>query len=269
MDEIEREIGVLAEMALGARDLRDFDRAWFEHLRPAIGFEAACSVWTNQHGVTLHAAAVGYSESTLRDRFSLFMGELTEQEVAGFSSGKPALDLEVVSTRRRQQLTVYRELLIPANVSCFTTSVWHSRWGVFGFHLARCKGATRFKARQLEKLARLLTGVKVGQALLAADELRSLPDSDWWVQAWQLSARESDVARLAARGLANPEIARLLRVSPHTVRNQLANVFRKAFVGSRAELVFAMNSPISLRAECERKRRAPSAAWSTFLERGL
>ena len=76
------------------------------------------------------------------------------------------------------------------------------------------------------------------------------------------------MVRLVARGLSNPEIGALLRVSPHTVRNHLASVFRKASVSSRAELVFAMNAPAVLGEGAERTRRTQSAAWRAFLEHG-
>jgi DNA-binding CsgD family transcriptional regulator len=268
MDSIEREIGLLAEMALGARDLHEFELDWLEQLRRSIGFETACSVWTNHQGVTLQAATLGYPEMTLRQRFSLYMGELSRDEVSGFSGGKPAIDTEVVSTRRREELTVYRELLLPSRVACFVTQVWHSRWGVFGYHLARCRGASSFTSRHVDRLERLGAGLKLGQALLAADQLRASPEQDWWTQAWGLSRRECDMARLAARGLSNPEIAGVLRVSPLTVRNHLASVFRKAAVSSRTELVFAMNAPLRLGMDGERERRSRSAAWNAFLEHG-
>jgi len=268
MDPVERELGLIAEMALGARDLAEFEGEWLDAVRRSIGFETACSVWTNHRGVTLHAAALGYSERVLRARFSLYMGELTQAEVAGFSGARPAIDSDVVSGRRRESLTVYRELLVPASVSCFVTNVWHSRWGVFGFHLARCRGTTRFVSRHVERLSRLVLGVKLGQALLAADQLRATPDGEWWAPAWGLSRRECEMVRLVGRGLSNPEIATLLRVSRHTVRNHLASVFRKAAVSSRAELVFAMNAPEVLGSDGERARRTHSAVWKAFLEHG-
>ena len=267
MDSVERELGLLAEMALGARDLAEFERDWLAALQRSLGFETACSVWTNHHGVTLHAATLGYPERVLRERFSLYMSELTPDEVAGFSRDAPAIDTEVVNAQRRESLTVYRELLRPSGVTSFVTNVWQSRWGVFGFHLARGRGSTGFGIRHVERLGRVAAGVKLGQALLAADQLRASPDGDWWSHAWGLSRRECEMARLVARGLSNPEIGALLRVSPHTVRNHLAAVFRKAAVSSRAELVFAMSTPAVLGVERQRGRRSANVAWNTFLER--
>ena len=52
-----------------------------------------------------------------------------------------------------------------------------------------------------------------------------------------LSERELDVLRLAARGLANKEIARRMGLSIRTVHSHLANIFTKMHVGSRTEAV--------------------------------
>ncbi len=51
-----------------------------------------------------------------------------------------------------------------------------------------------------------------------------------------LSAREREVALLAARGLSNQEIADRLFLSVRTVGNHLQNAYTKLGVGSRAEL---------------------------------
>jgi NarL family two-component system response regulator LiaR len=52
-----------------------------------------------------------------------------------------------------------------------------------------------------------------------------------------LSEREFDVLRLAARGLANKEIADRLGLSIRTVHAHLASIFTKMHVGSRTEAV--------------------------------
>ncbi len=54
---------------------------------------------------------------------------------------------------------------------------------------------------------------------------------------YDLTPREAGVARLVAAGCSNPEIARLLFVSRHTVEDHLKKVYAKLSVNSRSELV--------------------------------
>jgi len=53
----------------------------------------------------------------------------------------------------------------------------------------------------------------------------------------QLSPREEEIFSYLQRGYSNRQIALVLGTSPLTVRNQLARLFRKVGVSSRAELV--------------------------------
>ncbi|MDR2723531.1 MAG: helix-turn-helix transcriptional regulator, partial [Cellulomonadaceae bacterium] len=52
----------------------------------------------------------------------------------------------------------------------------------------------------------------------------------------ELTAREDEIARLAASGMSNQEIARRLLISVRTVENHLHRVFRKLGVENRAEM---------------------------------
>jgi DNA-binding NarL/FixJ family response regulator len=49
-----------------------------------------------------------------------------------------------------------------------------------------------------------------------------------------LTPRELDVLRLVGQGLSNPEIARQLVLSEHTVHRHLANILSKLGLSSRA-----------------------------------
>ena len=52
------------------------------------------------------------------------------------------------------------------------------------------------------------------------------------VDSGRLTARESDVLRLLARGCTYAKVADLLGVSPHTVTSHIKNVYRKLGVHS-------------------------------------
>ena len=63
-----------------------------------------------------------------------------------------------------------------------------------------------------------------------------------------LSARERQIVDCLARGLSNKEIARILAVSPETVKSHLKNIYAKLDVTSRLQAV---------RWAQDRMRRAP------------
>jgi two-component system, NarL family, response regulator LiaR len=56
-------------------------------------------------------------------------------------------------------------------------------------------------------------------------------------QETELSERETEILKLAARGMSNQSIATLLYLSHRTIQAHLANIFRKMDVGSRSEAV--------------------------------
>lgn len=57
---------------------------------------------------------------------------------------------------------------------------------------------------------------------------------------WGLSKAERDVALLSIKGMANGEIARMRNTADGTIKAQLAAVYRKAGVSSRADLISAV-----------------------------
>lgn len=240
-ERVERVNATIAELALASTSLGDFERELLLRLQPVFGFDTACMIWSGFDGAIRHVTALHYDEAQLRRDFPRFMGELTELEMAQITGPEVVLDLEVVAPARRDRLAVYRELLRPNGVSSFVTNVWYAPSGCLGFHFGRVGQARPFGEGDLALLGAIAPSMKLAQSLLASQSLaRGGAPRDAWADAWALSARERDVVHLVARGLRNAEIAELLRVSPNTVRNHLAAVFRKADVTSRAELVAMM-----------------------------
>jgi len=83
---------------------------------------------------------------------------------------------------------------------------------------------------------------RIGAAAFAERARRELSATGEKVQrkaeatAVQLTAQESQIARLAAQGLTNPEIATQIYVSPRTVEWHLRKIFNKLGIASRREL---------------------------------
>ena len=86
-------------------------------------------------------------------------------------------------------------------------------------------------ADSLRQGVRLSADEVVAQALRCPR--RGRPAGGWP----SLTAREREVALLAGEGLTNPEIAERLVISLGTVKNHLAQVFRKLGISKRSELV--------------------------------
>ena len=90
----------------------------------------------------------------------------------------------------------------------------------------------------------------------------SPPETTVWrlpnEESWELSTRESQVARLVAEGLSNQEIAARTFLSANTIRSHLHSIFNKVHVSDRFEVAlwavasFAPTAPPGGR---ERRRR--------------
>ena len=79
-----------------------------------------------------------------------------------------------------------------------------------------------------------LQELEAGREAPRARALVSEPDAVSGTAATVLTPRELDVLRLVAQGLSNPDIARRLVLSEHTVHRHLANILHKLSLSSRA-----------------------------------
>jgi DNA-binding NarL/FixJ family response regulator len=97
---------------------------------------------------------------------------------------------------------------------------------------ARAAGAAGFVAKDspAEEIAAAVRRVGQGRTAFSAGEA----PGGW---AARLSARERDVLERMASGETNPEIARGLHLSPHTVKEHTSVLYRKLGVRGRAEAV--------------------------------
>ena len=114
-------------------------------------------------------------------------------------------------------------------------------------------GASGFvlKTAPPEQLVAAVRTITLGEALLAPASTRQLIEkATRRVQpsplAATLSARETDVLRMLARGLSNAEIAAELFVEPSTVKTHVANLLAKLGVRDRVQaVVFAFENGLA------------------------
>jgi DNA-binding NarL/FixJ family response regulator len=109
------------------------------------------------------------------------------------------------------------------------------------------------KQDKLENLNKCIRCVHEGQVWASSNELehvfealnnspRVCPGNHQGINL--LSAREREVVEYLAAGMTNREIAKALKLSPHTVKNYLFRIFDKLGVSTRTELLYlAMNNP--------------------------
>lgn len=261
---LERKLGAIAELTLtegGAVALQERLLDWFQG---ELGYDLA-AFQTNTHGhVTMQSR--GYDNTSSLQKANAYMSEFEPHELAAASCGRAIIDTEVLSARRRDRLALYREQLRPLRVTEMLTTAWPTEDGGAGVYFARTGRPGRFKASEVALLNQLVPMIRLAQAYarkLDKEKLAHADDFLDWGHHYGLSAGELRVASLVVRGLTNREVAQLLGISAITVRNQLAAVFRKTNVSTRAELAYFSRS----------ERRFPSAqrpsekTWVRYLGR--
>jgi DNA-binding CsgD family transcriptional regulator len=227
----------IGDIALASPGRDSFREQLLAYLDRVIGFEIA-SVGHTLDGVQCDLYTVGLDDSAARQRMWKYLGELEPQEVEASFRARPVLDTEILSKSRMDQLSMYREYWRPLRIGVLMSAAWQNRFGAFVLLLGRAGTPARFRESEIDLLARCLPQIRLSEALMSGAEESGF---ECWSRRVGLSCREREVVALVARGLRNSEIADVLQISPCTVRNQLAVVFRKAEVTTRAELVSAMH----------------------------
>ncbi|MFO0755730.1 MAG: helix-turn-helix transcriptional regulator [Byssovorax sp.] len=226
----------LAALALSAPSQRDY-RA--EALRRLIGWVGADAGLIHQHFPTTAPLETGIYEQMDMDYVERCVANWDEQYchdmapvvLASRSCGGASIDARSLADRGR--LSFYNDIIVPTGV----------REGMFchielgGASMALCfmnrSSKPRFDDIALTVVRGLLPLFSLGDGLLG----KRAPAFDDEVRIAELSRREREVAELMTRGYTNREIALALGSSVHTVRNQVASLFRKAGASTRAELV--------------------------------
>lgn len=128
----------------------------------------------------------------------------------------------------------------PRGTLCVVATVFDDDAHLFPALRAGAQGYV-LKDQSTEALAAMLSGIAAGQPPLSPSIARRLlshfviaPAAPMEEDA-ALTARETEVLRLVAKGLSSSEVAELLGLSRHTVAGYLKDIYRKLSVGSRAE----------------------------------
>ncbi len=225
ISEIERAALHIVECGAQATSREHLSGEVFTVFQRLLGFDAGCVFSIDGRNL----AAVNKEQARVRRferRGGSYLRELSAFEVASRLAGDVLLDTETYTARQRDRLPFYVQYARPFGISSMIGFFLRQRGKIREIVNFTRHGHSHFTARDLEGLHRLVPAL----ALSYGPWRMSLP-------AAPLTPRESEIVGYLSRGLQNAEIASVLGTSPNTVRNQLASLFRKLGVSTRAELV--------------------------------
>lgn len=226
------------EDAVEMHTRQEVGRHAFGTLRDLIGFDTGIIVSLEDRSFESY----GKSDRQLarwRSGLARFEPDLLRLRSVAQQHRRVFLDLTALAAGERDRMCLYADYLRPESV--------RSSIGCF---LGSRDRYTHFVGLSTVGRGRLLGDDDCDVLRQLHAPLSLALHSRWGMEAQlpsaaDLSAREAEICRLASRGLRNREIAEITGTSPHTVRNQLARIFRKLEVTTRAELAgmarFAMS----------------------------
>lgn len=216
----------LMEHAADCSDLFDFRVTMLRHLQKTIAFDSAIYVQgPNERPASINKGPfLAMHPKVLREpRFTPDLIRLR----AAVAGERVIIDTEAFSASARSRSAFFNEVLRPQGIRSQLVSTLEFRGRSLGaLYLCR-HDRSRFGERERNRLLRLRPALSVADAVVASTSQQANSP---------LTHREEEVTRLVCRGMPNREIAGLLGTSPHTVRNQLAEIFEKLGVANRAEL---------------------------------
>lgn len=166
-------------------------------------------------------------------RAAVAAGDRFRPEVVVMDVRMPGLDGIAATRRLRERHTDRCRVLVVTTFDLDEYVLGAVRAGAAGFLV---------KDQAPEALAGAIRTVAAGDGIVSpratARLLRELvaPDDDDG-GAGRLTARETDLVRLLARGLSNAKLAAALQISAATVKTHVSNVLAKLGLGSRLQLV--------------------------------
>jgi DNA-binding CsgD family transcriptional regulator len=242
--QFERVVNRVADLALNARSAAEYRRNLLEVLLEAIG---------GDHGAVCAARGTEVVATTVSPQADASFGSLLAASIPQFSFASPdtALlprtqrDSDVLSRRSRERTPLYTEFLRPQGIRECAMRYWRHDLVANWICLAPTGTVRRapFYRRAQATIDRLFPVLALGARVHSpghapSDGPRGVDPVALWTGEHGLTGAEHKLVLLIERGLTNSEIATCLGLSPNTVRNRLAVVFRKLGVTRRAELVY-------------------------------
>jgi DNA-binding CsgD family transcriptional regulator len=227
------------DAAAKADDLRGLRQSLVEELRAIVGCEIA--YWGESDSAAPPDAFAALAEnkhtSEAIDRFAhnrLRYDVQSARRVARRMGGL-VLEEEVIPRSATDRLPLYSEFLRPAGIGLWLYAELSFRGGPSSvILLSRPASEQSVGLRERTKMQELMAPLALVEAAFCASEPMSQAALARSLDG--LSPRESEVARLIARGLQNKEIAGLLGISVDTVRKQSMRIYAKTGAWGRAQL---------------------------------
>lgn len=134
---------------------------------------------------------------------------------------------------------------VAPGIAILVLTAYDSNQYIFAFLEAGAAGYL-LKDVQVDELVEAIKAVHAGESMLHPAIARKVinrfaqPEKETGISPApldQLTERELEVLKMAAKGMSNREIAQQLTISVRTVQTHLTNIFNKMGVGSRTEAV--------------------------------
>jgi DNA-binding CsgD family transcriptional regulator len=224
------DIVALAAVAAAATTREELRRETLRRIHPIVGFDFGIVWRPGDRDATLD----GFDELHWRAYCAgapRYAEDLSALATAALAQGGVTRDAVALSPQRRDASPFYAEIVRPVGSASFLTAVLSLRGETVALmQLGRGRPAgLSFHERDAQRLRPLLGVLALGEAAHGAGRAPR-PGVDF-------TRREAEIVRYVQLGFTNNEIALACGTSRHTVRNQLAAIFKKAEVTTRAELV--------------------------------
>jgi len=224
-----RLVDELAALGAECSSREELRRETLGALKRALGIDYGV-IWTpGEPAATVDGFDARFF-ATFAEGETLYAHDLAELAGAALAQRGVTRDVVALSPARRSASAFYADIIRPVGSRSFLTAVLRFKQRAVGLVQLGRGGAHALAEAHAERLREALSVMALGQAAHARPIAPGLARAG-------LAAREREVVRYVTLGFTNPEIAGVLGTSPNTVRNQLAAIFRKTGVSTRAELV--------------------------------